>query len=92
MKGATCMNSLGYAAAVFAAIVLLSGGHALAANFCQTDHMTCATTMPVDGYCECRSHGTTEGGNVVPARPPHSNINATAGGCGASPNAPGCRQ
>jgi len=85
------MNSLGYAAVAYAAVVMLSGGHALAANFCRTEHMTCATTMPVEGYCECRSHGVTEDGTVGPVRPPHSRINATAAGCGTSPNAPGCR-
>ena len=85
------MNSLGYSAAVFAAVAMLSGGHALA-NICRTDHMTCATTMPVDGYCECRSRGTTEDGTVAVRPPPHSSINAMAGGCGANPNAPGCRE
>jgi len=84
------MNKLAYAAAVCTAVLMLSGGHALA-NFCQTDHMTCGTTMPVEGYCECRSHGSTEGGSVVAERPPHSKVNATAAGCGSAPNSPGCR-
>jgi hypothetical protein len=84
------MNNLCYAAAAFAAFVMLSGG-AARAKVCQTDHMMCATTMPVDGYCECHAHRITEGGTVVPTPPPHSRINATAGGCGSDPNAPGCR-
>ena len=84
------MSNLGRAAAVIGCVLALSGGHALA-NICQTDHMSCATTMPVDGYCECRAKGTTEGGTVVEKRAPHSSINATSGGCGANPNSPGCR-
>ncbi|HUN42672.1 MAG TPA: hypothetical protein VMU81_20445 [Acetobacteraceae bacterium] len=84
------MDNLGYAAAVFAAVVMLSGGAALA-NVCQTDHMMCGTTMPIDGYCECHTHGNSEGGTVVSKLPPHSRMNATAGGCGTNPNSPGCR-
>jgi hypothetical protein len=61
------------------------------ANMCQTDHLMCATTMPVDGYCQCTTRGNTEGGTVVPRGAPHQPVNATAGGCGAQPNAPGCR-
>jgi hypothetical protein len=83
------MHSLGYAAAVCAAVVMFSGGAALA-RVCQTDHMMCATTMPVDGYCECHARGNSEGGTVVSRPPPHSKINATAGGCGTNPNATGC--
>jgi hypothetical protein len=84
------MYALGSAVAIFSTVLMTSGGHALA-NFCQTNHTTCATTMPVDGYCECRSHGNTEDGTVVATRPPHGRINGTAGGCGTNPNAPGCR-
>jgi hypothetical protein len=28
---------------------------------------------------------------VVKKLPPHAKVNATAGGCGAHPDAPGCR-
>jgi len=66
------------------------GGHALA-NVCQTKTMMCATTMPVDGYCECTAHGTIEDGTVVPTPPPQQHLNASAGGCGLHPNDPGCR-
>ncbi len=62
------------------------------ANTCQAESMTCGTTMPIGGYCECTAHGNTQGGTVVshPALR-HRSTNATAGGCGAHPNAPGCR-
>jgi hypothetical protein len=64
---------------------------ALAANMCQAGKLTCATTMPVGGYCECSSHGTTQDGTVVSKPVPHRKVNSTAGGCGTQPNAPGCR-
>jgi hypothetical protein len=63
---------------------------AYAVNICKTETMSCATTMPVGGYCECTSKGNTEGGSVTPKPAPHTKINATAGGCGVHPNAPGC--
>jgi len=85
------MNKSGYAVALFSAMLMLSAGHAAAANYCQTDHLTCGTTMPVDGYCECRARGTTEDGTVVAARERHTAVNSTAAGCGTAPNAPGCR-
>jgi hypothetical protein len=53
--------------------------------------LRCATTMPVDGYCECTAHGATEGGTVVGRREARQPPNSTAAGCGAQPNAPGCR-
>jgi hypothetical protein len=83
------MRSLRYLAAALAIFVTLSGGEALA-NLCQTDHLLCATTMPVDGYCVCRAHGTSEDGTVVIKAPPRDRINATVGGCGADPRSPGC--
>jgi hypothetical protein len=83
------MRSIALAAATLGFVATLSGGAALAA-VCQTDRLLCATTMPVDGYCECSAHGATEGGTVVPKGPPHQAINATAGGCGAHPKSPGC--
>jgi hypothetical protein len=78
------------AAATLLTIVALGGGQARA-NTCQTDKLTCPTAMPVDGYCECRSHGEMEGGTVVKTPPPHVHYNATPGGCGVNPAAPGCR-
>lgn len=77
-------------AAALAALFALAAGPAQA-NVCRAEHLTCATTMPVDGYCECTSHGTTEGGTVVASHTTHERINAIAGGCGAHPDAPGCR-
>ncbi len=75
--------------AVFLALAF-SGTGAYAANICQAGKLTCGTTMPTGGYCECTAHGTTEGGTVVPKPPPHRKVNATAGGCGAHPGTPGC--
>jgi hypothetical protein len=70
-------------------------GQTLAANTCQADTLTCATRMPVGGYGECTSYGNTSGGTVVENTRAIRNAhlqqdNATAGGCGAHPNAPGC--
>ena len=79
-----------YLAATLTIATALAGGQALG-NTCQTDKLTCPTSMPVDGYCECRSQGATEGGTVVATPPPHKHYNATPGGCGVNPNAPGCR-
>ncbi len=79
-----------YLAAALMTAAALAGGHALA-NTCRTDKLTCPTAMPVDGYCECTSHGTTEGGTVDATHAPHDHYNATPGGCGVNPNAPGCR-
>ncbi len=62
------------------------------ANICRAETLTCATTMPVGGYCECTSRGTTEDGTVVTGRQPGHPVNSTAGGCGSQPNAPGCRR
>ena len=78
-------------AATLGLVVALAGGQALA-NVCQTDHMVCATTMPIDGYCQCTAHGGTEDGDVVAKPVSHQPINARAGGCGAQPGAPGCKQ
>ena len=78
-----------FAAALMTAMVLAGGQ--VRANTCRTDNLTCPTSMPVDGYCECRIHGTTEGGTVVAAPAPHQHYNAAPGGCGVNPSAPGCR-
>ena len=82
------MKIAGFAIAAFLAAAPL-GGAAFAANMCQAGKLSCATTMPVGGFCQCTSGGATESGTVTedaaPARP-----NSTAGGCGANPSAPGC--
>jgi len=75
---------------IFAA-AMLQGGAASAANICQADKLACPTTMPVGGFCECTAHGTTQDGTVVRKPAPARHVNATAGGCGAQPNAPGCK-
>jgi hypothetical protein len=72
------------------AAAALAGGPALA-NVCQAGRLICATTMPVGGYCQCTAHGNTEDGTVFARPPSKAPVNATAGGCGSQPNAPGCR-
>ena len=83
------MKSPSYFAAALITAIALGGGQALA-NTCRAEKLTCPTAMPVGGYCECTSHGTTEGGEVAPPAP-HGHYNSTPGGCGVNPGAPGCR-
>ncbi len=68
---------------------LLSAGPALA-NMCVAENLSCPTKMPVGGFCECTAHGQTKDGTVV-QKSPVRKANATAGGCGAQPNSPGCK-
>lgn len=84
------MKHLGYLAAALLLTCTIDPG-AARANICRADNMSCPTTMPVGGYCECTAHGVTRDGTVVESSHHHGHINATAGGCGAHPNAPGCR-
>jgi hypothetical protein len=72
-----------------AALLSFAASPALASNICKAGPLTCATTMPIGGYCECTAHGQTEGGESVP-KAPHRTIDATAGGCNVDPHAPGC--
>lgn len=72
-------------------LLLALGATPALANSCQTEHMMCPTSMPIDGYCECTAHGNTEGGTVIPARVPRQHTNAAPAGCGAHPNDAGCR-
>ncbi len=58
------MRCIGYVTFALLAAAALPGGPAFG-NVCQTGRLTCATTMPVEGYCECTAHGTTERGTVV---------------------------
>jgi hypothetical protein len=83
------MKIMGYLGVVFAAAALAAGP--AQAAICQAGALVCGTTMPVGGYCECTAHGTTESGEVVAKPVRGKQIDATAGGCGAQPNAPGCR-
>ncbi len=82
-----------YRAVLGVALLVASSaaGPAVAANMCQAENLTCATTMPVGGYCECTSRGQTQSGTVVERPVRGKRVNSTAGGCGAQPNAPGCR-
>jgi len=74
--------------------LLLAGGFVAGpavANTCRTEHLSCSTSMPDGGYCECTSHGNTEDGTVMGVAPAHRTTNATSGGCGTNPSSPGCR-
>lgn len=73
--------------AIGAMAVLFAAGPAVA-NTCHAGKLTCSTRMPEGGYCECTSHGDTQSGTVVSKA--EKKPNATAGGCGAHPDAPGC--
>lgn len=84
------MKQIGYLTTALLLASTLGSGPARA-NVCRAEDQVCATTMPIGGYCECTSHGVTKDGSVVASRGRHARINATAGGCGAHPNAPGCR-
>jgi len=84
------MRSPSKLAAALIAATTLVGSNALA-NTCRTEKLTCPTSMPVDGFCECTSHGTAEGGTVTASAPRQEHYNATTGGCGTNPHAPGCR-
>jgi hypothetical protein len=85
------MRLTGYLCGALLAVATIAGGAASAANICRAGNLTCATTMPVDGYCECSAHGATQGGTVVSSKPaPRHQVNATGAGCGAHPGAPGC--
>ena len=79
-----------YLSAALLAASMLASLPAAAANICQAEKLTCPTTMPVGGYCECKAHGDVQSGTVVPHHAPHAPVNSTAGGCNLHPNAPGC--
>jgi hypothetical protein len=85
------MRVAGYLAGTLTLVAALGGGAASAANICRTDTMTCATNMPIEGYCECTARGATQSGTVAANVAPHGKVNAAAGGCGTDPNAPACR-
>jgi hypothetical protein len=84
------MRLISYPSVTLLAVTLLGAGGASAANICQAGKLTCATTMPVGGYCECTAHGVTQDGTVIPKPAPHPKVNSTAAGCGAHPGSPGC--
>jgi hypothetical protein len=84
------MRCTGFLTLALLALLGVAGGPVFAAT-CQAGRLICATTMPVGGYCQCTAHGKTEDGTVVSRPPQHTSVNSTAGGCGAQPNAPGCR-
>ncbi len=77
-------------AAAILLVAAFGGAAAQAANTCHAETLSCATTMPVGGYCECTAHGTTKSGTVIAKAPAQPKTNASAAGCGAHPGAPGC--
>jgi hypothetical protein len=82
------MRHGGYLSGAIIALTL-AGGPAWAGT-CQAGKLMCPTKMPVGGYCECTAHGVTASGTVVAKAPPHKKVDATGGGCGVQPQAPGC--
>jgi hypothetical protein len=84
------MRCTGFVAALIV-LTMAAGAPARAANVCQANTLSCATTMPIGGYCECTSRGTTQDGTVVAKAPAGHRTNSNAAGCGARPDAPGCR-
>lgn len=82
------MRGIGLGLVMLGSLLVSQG--AMAANVCKAANLSCATTMPVGGYCECTSRGQTQDGTVEAAAP-RRGVNSTAGGCGANPKAPGCR-
>ncbi len=83
------MTSVQYLCAALLACAAFAAGPAQA-NTCQAGGLICATTMPAGGYCECTAHNDTQSGTVVAAPVRGQRTDATAGGCGAHPDAPGC--
>ena len=60
------------------------------ANVCRTDNgRTCATGMPLEGYCECNGQGGTV---VEAAATQHMTHRMSHPDCGKTPQAPGCQQ
>lgn len=58
------------------------------ANVCRTDAgKTCATGMPIEGYCECNGQGGTV---VEAATMRHATRPMSHPDCGKNPQAPGC--
>jgi hypothetical protein len=83
------MRSIKYTLLALIATVALTGGPA-SANVCVAGPLTCATTMPLHGYCQCEAHGVTSDGTVMSKPTTSHKMNSTAGGCGTHPNATGC--
>ena len=73
-------------ASLTVALTALAAGPA-SANMCKAGPLSCATAMPMGGYCECTSRGDTQSGEVVAGSMSRRPTNSTAGGCGAHPNA-----
>ena len=62
-----------------------------AANLCSAPPLSCATSMPIGGYCECTARGVTQDGTVVEKPVSGKRANSAAGVCSAGSKAPGCR-
>jgi hypothetical protein len=85
------MPSVRYVAVAFLTVVAFTSNSAIAVNIRQAGKLRCATTIPVDGYCECTAHGNTDEGTAVSRRETRQPLSSTAAGCGAQPGSPGCR-
>ena len=56
------MKAVFYLATALIGATAIPSGHAVAANVCRADPLVCPTTMPVDGFCQCRASGMTANG------------------------------
>ena len=85
------MQFRGILTAALLATGMLASVPASAANVCRAEKLSCPTTMPVGGFCQCTARGATQDGTVMTAAEARRPLNASGGGCGADPKAPGCR-
>ena len=85
------MRVTGFLTAALIATGMLASVPAYAANVCRAEKLSCATTMPVGGFCQCTARGNTEDGTVMTAAEARRPLNASGAGCGADPKAPGCK-
>ena len=87
------MRMIGFIGGAFLLAATFAPGPAAAANICRADNgVTCATGMPIDGYCECHARGEVQGGTVVGSVGSARSQQASRADCSANPQAPGCTQ
>lgn len=87
------MRMIGLLGGAFLLAATVAPGPAAATNICQADNgVTCATGMPVEGYCECHARGQVVGGTVVGPMGAARSQHASRADCRANPQAPGCTQ
>jgi hypothetical protein len=81
---------IGLLGGAFLLAATFAPGPAAATNICRADNgVTCATGMPIDGYCECHADGQVQEGTVVGAMTGRTQ-HASRADCTANPQAPGC--